>query len=834
MRWIPRLLLTFFSLCLFGAILCVALVIYLLGQYNKDLPDYHQLSDYKPPVVSRVYAGDGRLMAEYAREKRVFVPIDSIPDKLIDAVISAEDKNFYHHQGLDYPAIARAALTNIKNVIAGNNRRLVGASTITQQVAKNFLLSSEVKFKRKFQEAILAYRMEQALSKDRLLELYLNEIYLGGGTYGVAAAALHYFNKSLEELDYAEAAYLAALPKGPSFYDPYRNPEAALARRNWVLDRMVEEKKLDRFQAEIEKKKPLINRQDAEADIVSAPYFAEEVRRELIDKFGEEGLYGGGLLVHTSLDAELQKIAQDSLRNGLLAYDRRHGYRGPLASLDKLDNWQDKLATSSLSEELPPGWVAAVVLSVSQSRADLGLPDGSRAVLPLQEAQWARRALSNGYVGEKITSVSQILDVGDIILAEPLSDGSANEQSGSSQKQTSAKQSSANPSSYTLRQIPKIQGAIIVMDPHTGRVLAMQGGWSFNQSEFNRVTQAWRQPGSAFKPFVYLSALENGFTPATLVLDAPFVMEQGPGQKKWRPSNYSREFYGPTPIRVGIEKSRNLMTVRLAEYLGMDTIIDYATKFNIVDNMRPLLANALGADETTLLRLSTGYAMLVNGGKKITPTLIDRVQDRRGKTIFRHDQRVCNHCGDLVEWTGQDVPDLPDVREQIVDPRHAYQVVSMLEGVVERGTGRRIRAVGKPLAGKTGTTDESKDVWFIGFTPDLVVGVYAGFDHPTPLGDKETGSSVTAPIFKEFMEKALASQPALPFRVPPGIRHVLINAETGARALEGDGKVIWEAFVAGSEPSDEKYILDGKGISLMPDVAGKIDNPATTGTGGLY
>ena len=820
MRTLSRLFLTLFSIGLFCAIVAVGGLVYLLSEYNQDLPDYRQLKDYKPPVVSRVYAGDGRLMAEYAKEERVFVPIESIPTKLIDAIIAAEDQNFYSHQGLDYKAIVRAALTNIKNFVAGNDRRLVGASTITQQVAKNFLLTNEVKFKRKIREAILAYRMEQVLSKDRLLELYLNEIYLGEGTYGVAAAALHYFNKSLDEINYAEAAYLAALPKGPSLYDPDKRPEAAIERRNWVLDRMVEEGKLHRSQAEIAKAKPLISRRDNDADVVSAPYYSEEVRRKLINNFGDEGLYGGGLLVHTSMDPGLQSIAMEALREGLMSYDRRHGYRGPVTSFDTLEDWQTRLQDIPRPDGTLSQWDMAVVLSVAKNRADIGLADGTRGVLSLDNVKWAREALDKGYVGEKITSVSQVLDVADVILVERV--------------YTQQDEDETSQTTYGLRQIPQVQGGLVAIDPHTGRVLAMQGGWRFDKSQFNRVTQAWRQPGSAFKPFVYLSALENGFTPATLVLDAPFVIEQGPGLKKWRPSNYSKEFYGPTPIRVGVEKSRNLMTVRLAEYLGMETIIDYATKFDIVDNMRPLLANALGANETTLMRLTTAYAMLVNGGKKIEPTLVDRVQDRRGKTIFKHDKRQCLDCGDIITWSEQEVPQLPDTREQIVDPRHAYQVVSMMEGVVERGTGLRIRSVGKPLAGKTGTTDESKDVWFIGFTPNLAVGVYVGFDDPTPLGDKETGSSVAAPIFKNFMGMALKDKPGAPFRVPPGIRHVLINADTGARAAEGDERVIWEAFVVGSEPTDEKYILDGKGISVMPDVSGSLDDPATTGTGGLY
>lgn len=822
MRWVPRLLMTFLSLSLLGAIFVAGVLVYVLSAYNQNLPDYRQLKDYKPPVVSRIYAGGGDLMAEYAKEKRIFIPIESIPAKLKNAVIAAEDKNFYQHDGLDYLAIARASITNMQNFILGNNRRLVGASTITQQVAKNFLLTNEVKFKRKIREAILAYRMEQVLSKDRLLELYLNEIYLGGGTYGVAAAALHYFNKSLSELNYAEAAYLAGLPKGPANYHPVRNKDEAIERRNWVLDRMVEEDMIHESQATLAKAKPLVSKLETSADTIQAPYYAEEVRRELIDKFGEKGLYGGGLLVHTSMDPNYQKFARQALREGLMSYDRRHGYRGPVYNFSKIDNWPEKLSNIPKPSNMLDQWKMGIVLSVARENADIGFKNGETGVLPLTNMKWARKALDKGYLGEKITSVDQVLDIGDVILVQRVYK-SLEEQSPDKTRDI-----------YGLRQIPEIEGAIVAIDPHTGRILAMQGGWSFEQSEFNRATQAWRQPGSAFKPFVYLPALEKGFTPATLVLDAPFVIDQGPTLKKWRPSNYSKEFYGPTPLRVGIERSRNLMTVRLAEFLGMETIIDYATKFEIVDNMRPLLANALGASETTLMRLTAAYAMLVNGGKKINTTLIDRVQDRRGRTIFRHDKRICPGCGDNVKWERQEVPKLPDNREQIVDPRHAYQIVSMLKGVVERGTGVRINTIDKPLAGKTGTTDDSKDTWFIGFSPDLAVGVYVGFDTPRTLGDKETGSNVAAPIFKSFMQDALKDKPATPFRVPPGIRHVMINQDTGARAAPSDKNIIWEAFVVGSEPTDEMYILDGKGISVMPDIAGTINDPASTGTGGLY
>jgi penicillin-binding protein 1A len=811
MRFIWYTFLALFSLGIIGLMVAIGGAIYTISYYGKDLPDYSQLKDYEPPVVTRFYAGDGRLLEEFAQEKRVFVPIESIPALVKQGFIAAEDKNFYDHQGVDYLAIVRAAVFNIKNL--GTGRRPVGASTITQQVAKNFLLTNELSFKRKIREAILAFRMERAMSKERLLELYLNEIYLGGGTYGVAAAALNYFNKSLEELKIHEVAYLAALPKAPNNYHPVRNHDAAIERRNWVIRRMLEDKYIVEAQADIAKSNPLQMTNRNATSVVDAPYFAEEVRRELIEYYGEDSLYGGGLVVRTSIDPRLQEIAKTALQEGLLAYDKRHGYRGPIANLSSLDDWSNKLIKTEI-EGIPDHWNKAVVLSVSAAKADIGFTNKTKATLELQYLSWAKKPLKDGLVGAEVTSVHQVLKAGDVILVEKVE---------VDEKMV-----------YGLRQIPEINGAIIALDPHTGRILSMVGGWSYAQSEFNRATQAIRQPGSAFKPFVYLAALDKGFTPATLVLDAPFCIDQGAGLGKWCPSNYSNEFYGPTPIRVGIEKSRNLMTVRLADFVGMKDITEYAARFGVTENMPPLLANALGSGETTLLALTTGYAQLVNGGKKITPTMIDRIQDRRGKTIFNHDSRPCKGCGDLVQWEGQDVPEIKDLRQQIADPKKTFQVVHMLEGVIKRGTGIRIRSLNKPLAGKTGTTNESRDTWFIGFSPDLTVGVFIGFDEPRTLGKKETGSSVAVPVFKAFMEQALANTPAIPFRVPPGVKNVQINAETGARARPGDERVIWEAFLTGTEPTDKMYILDGKGISLMRASSDGSKDSATTGTGGLY
>jgi penicillin-binding protein 1A len=803
--------LALFSLGMLGMIGIIGGAVYAISYYGRDLPDYTQLKHYKPPVVTRVYAGDGRLMAEFAQEKRVFVPIESIPPLVKNAFIAAEDKNFYKHDGVDYLAVLRAAVSNIKNL--GSGRRPEGASTITQQVAKNFLLTNEVSFKRKIREAILAFRMERAMSKDRLLELYLNEIYLGGGSYGVAAAALSYFNKSLEELRIHEAAYLAALPKAPNNYHPVRKKEAAIARRNWVIDRMEEDGYIAKAQAELAKSTPLLMN-EGKTSVVTAPYFSEEVRRELIDQYGEEGLYGGGLAVRTSIDPKLQEIAVRVLREGLVAYDKRHGWRGPVQQLASIENWQEQLDKITIPGR-PQDWKKAVVLNVTDKKAEIGFSDGMKGELELQYLSWARKHVTPKKSGPEVTSVKQVLTQGDVIMVDLVDvDGQQ---------------------VYGLRQIPEINGAIIALDPHTGRVLAMQGGWSSEQSEFNRAIQAKRQPGSAFKPFVYLAALDKGFTPSTLVHDAPFCMDQGPGLGKWCPDNYTKEFYGPTPIRVGIEKSRNLMTVRLADFVGMEDVTKYADKFGVVRDMEPLLANALGAAETTLLDLTVGYAQLVNGGKRLTPTLIDRIQDRRGKTIFAHDKRPCKTCGPLIKWESQPPPEVPDTRAQIADPRKTYQVVSMMEGVVKRGTGIRIRSLNRSLAAKTGTTNDSRDTWFIGFSPDLVVGVFAGFDEPRSLGRRETGSSVAVPIFKAFMEEALKDMPATPFRVPPGVRNVQINAETGARAKPGDERVIWESFTVGTEPTDQMYILDGNGISLyMPSLNDNTQDSAATGTGGIY
>jgi len=768
MRFIGKFLLWCFSLGLLGLIAAVLFVVGVFIYFSYDLPNYSTLKDYEPSLVTRVHSGDGRLLDEFAQENRIFVPSEEIPDLVKNAFLAAEDKNFYTHKGVDPMAIARAMASNIKN--AGSGRRPIGASTITQQVAKNFLLTNEVSYTRKIREAIVAYRMDKAMSKDRILELYLNEIFLGQRSYGVASAALNYFNKSLDELAIEEAAYLAALPKAPNNYHPVRNKEDAVERRNWVIDEMADNDFITESQAEMAKLKPL-EMVKREADrVVNAPYFAEEVRREMVERYGEDSILKSGLSIRTSVDPTYQRIAEEALRDGLLAFDRRHGWRGPLERGQTTGSLSATIENLDKPEGMLDSWQFAVVLDGS---GRVALREGAQVNIRSEDVKWAGGG-------------SNALKTGDIVMVEKVGEESAE---------------------YYLRQVPKIQGGIVVIDPNTGRVLAMQGGWAFDGSQYNRATQARRQPGSAFKPYVYLTALDQGYTPSTLVMDAPFEYTDTAGNV-WRPKNYSNKFYGATPLRVGIEKSRNLMTVRLANHIGIEKVVDTAKEFGIDENMKPHLANALGAGETTLLKLTNAYAMLVNGGNKITPSFIDRIQDRYGNTVFKTDEHQCRNCGPKIRWENQDVPNIPDIRPQIGNPQTIYQIVSILEGVVERGTGQRLKSLGRPLAGKTGTTNESKDTWFVGFTPDLAIGVYVGMDNPKPLGSGETGSSTAAPVFKDFVEDALDGVPATPFRVPEGIKMVRVNPQTGKRVSPLDDSGIWEAFVPGTEPDDRVTIID--------------------------
>lgn len=809
--------------------------------FSKDLPDHTTLANYNPSVATRVHAGDGRLVAEFASERRVFVPFAAIPKRVTNAFISAEDQNFYTHNGVDWFAVLRAQVQNVKNI--GQGRRPIGASTITQQVTRIFLLSNEVSYVRKIKEAILAGRIEEAMGKDKIIEIYMNEIFLGNRAYGVGAAALNYFNKSMDELTIAEAAFLASLPKAPDRYYRERHRDAAIARRNYVIGRMEEDGYISREEAEAARAEPLTFADRSNDSNVRADYFVEEVRRELAKLYGEQTLYAGGLSVRTTLDPDIQAAASTALRNGLLAYDRRDGWRGPITRFDSLDGWQEQLE----DVRTPPGgeeWDLAVVLSAGAEAVDVGLADGSKGQIPLSELRWARKVKDGKFVGPSIQKASDALSPGEVVLVEPLDEKA---------------------SSLGLRQIPEVQGALVAMDPHTGRVLAMSGGFSARISVFNRATQAYRQPGSAFKPFVYLAALDQGFTPSTLVLDAPFALDQGGGLGKWKPSNYTEKYYGPTPLRVGIEKSRNVMTVRLAQYIGMDPIVDVARRFGIKDDLQPTLSMALGAGETTVLRLTAAYSMLVNGGRKIEPSFIDRVQDKAGKTVYRHDMRDCAGCQTVLPTAAAPMPAgtvpvqpsapvatpivadpnalplIPDLREQIADPRTVYQIVSMLEGVVQRGTGVRLREIGKPLAGKTGTTNDAMDAWFVGFSPDLAVGIFVGYDQPRSMGDHESGSTIAVPIAKDFMSAALKDAPATPFRVPPGLQLVRIDPETGKPASPGQRNAIWEGFIPGTEPKGQQGVLDG-GDAGAGFVQGQPGQPTGTtpqptvgtGTGGVY
>jgi penicillin-binding protein 1A len=781
-KWVVRSALTLVFLALFGAGGMLAV----LWHYSVGLPDYQQLADYQPPTMTRVHAGDGRLLAEYALERRIFVPVGAMPALVTKAFIATEDKNFYTHQGVDLGGVVRAAIQNAVNF--GRNRRPSGASTITQQLAKNMLLTNEVSIARKVKEAILAFRIERALTKERILELYLNEIYLGQGSYGVAAAALNYFNKPLDQLTIAEAAYLAGLPKGPNNYNPVQYPERAKNRRDYVIDRMAEDGYIADPAAEAAKAEPIeLRRRDSE-ETVRADYFAEEVRRELFARYGEAGLYKGGLSVRTTLEPKLQTIADHVLREGLIAYDRHHGWRGPLSKGAATKDW----ATSLAALTVPSGagtWQLAIVLKLDEQGADIGLKGGAHGRIPFAELQWAKPVLPEQRWGNPPRRPAEVFTVGDVILVEPVVLGADGK-------------SKYPADSYGLRQIPDVGGGLVALDPHTGRVLAMTGGLSYEISQFNRATQAMRQPGSSFKPFVYMAALDNGYTPSTIVLDAPFVIDQGPGLPKWKPTNFEDHFLGPIPVRVAIEQSKNLATVRVAESIGMEKVAQYAERFGVVDHLPLYLSMSLGAAETTLLRMTTAYAMVVNGGKRIEPTFIDRIQDRQGRTILRHDQRNCVGCSPLA-WDHGPPPDLPDEREQLVDPATAYQMVAILQGVIDspHGTGHfAISGLHRPLAGKTGTTNDSDSVWFIGFSPDLAVGMYVGFDQPRTLGAKDTGGSVCAPMFRDFMADALRDVPATPFRIPPGVRLVRVNPDTGRLAQAGDARVIYEAFKPGTEP----------------------------------
>ncbi|MBB5690488.1 penicillin-binding protein 1A [Roseomonas alkaliterrae] len=762
----------------------------LYRQIAEDLPDYRWLADYEPPQMSRIYAADSRLTAELATERRVFVPIEAIPQRVQQAFVSAEDQRFWDHHGIDPLGIGRAVLTAIEQW--GSGRRMGGASTITQQVAKNMLVGADRTLMRKLREAILAVRIEQALSKERILEIYLNEIFLGQQAYGVAAAAQAYFNKGLDELSLAEAAFLAALPKAPNNYNPLRFPEAARARRDWVLDRMADDGHITREEARYAKAEPIVPRPSRRPDIVPVgQHFTEEVRRELIARYGAEQTTMGGLVVRTTLEPELQAATERALRDGLMAYDRRRGgWRGPIAAIPAgATEWVPALEATPRPPGGLPEWRMAVVLEVRNTEARLGWierganPPARTGLMYLQDLAWAR-PVRDGRIGAQPTRMQQVLNVGDVVFVERMP------------TQLAAQGRPARPERLELRQIPLAEGAVVALDPQTGRVLAMAGGWSFERSWFNRATQAMRQPGSSFKPFVYITALEQGIPPNAELLDEP--VEIVAGGRVWRPQNYSAgRTYGWVTMRTAMERSLNLVTVRLAQQIGIDAVADAAARFGVIPNMPRFLAMSLGAGETTVMRMAAGYAVFVNGGQEVTPTLIDSVQDRRGRVIYRADRRACAGCNAASPEGGP--PELVDPqRRQVTDPIAAYQMVSLLQGVVQRGTAANAIGdrLGRPVAGKTGTTDDYKDNWFVGFTPDIVVAVWIGFDDPRSLGNGETGGTNAAPIFREVVAAALRDSPPVPFRAPPGVALVRVNV--------GNGSIL-EAFRPGTEQAARRY-----------------------------
>ncbi len=726
-----------------------------LWYFSIGLPDYKKLASYQPPISSRVYADNGKLIAEYSIEKRLFIPIESIPKKVINSFLSAEDKNFFNHPGVDAKGILRAILKNLKN-IAGN-KRLEGASTITQQVAKNFLLTNEVSMKRKIKEAILAFRIERAYSKQRILELYLNQIYLGQGTYGIAAASLEYFDKPVKDLNYDEAALLAALPKAPSKYDPYKYYDIAKFRRDLVLQNLKDNKYISKKDFDIYKNSPIKLKRRKIEIVNEANSYTEEVRRSIKEKYGFKKLYSEGLSIRTPLNIKYQTQAIKSLRDGIESYDRRHGWRGPITNKLKNPKWENKIKRFKLDPTLK--WEFAEILQINDDGINFITFKKKEGNIKPQKLKWAVRNKSMFDVFEK----------GDVIFVKK------------------------NKNLWELKQYPTVNGGIVAIDPFNGDIKALVGGFNFKSSEFNRVTQAKRQPGSAFKPIVYAAALENGYSPNSIILDAPFVESQGIGLKNWKPENYGKKFYGPTTLRKGIEYSRNLMTVRVAKSLGLDKILNLSAKLNIYEDVPELLSVSLGSVETTLLNLSAAYASFANGGKKINPSLIKRIQDRRGKTIFKLENKKCSGCDKFLN-NSKTFPFINFENERVFSEETAYQMTSILEGVVKRGTGKKLRDLNVPIAGKTGTTNNNYDAWFIGFTSNLIVGVYVGFDNPKTLGKHETGSKAALPIFKDFIKKTLYKEDFKDFNVPSGIYLTSLDYDSGLRSSLGQKNAIIEAL----------------------------------------
>lgn len=799
--------------------------------YGRDLPSHEALAQYKPPTISRIYSNEGRIIDEFAQERRLFVPSDEIPELVKQAFISAEDKNFYHHSGYDARGIAAAAFEAVRS----RGRNVRGASTITQQVMKNFLLSGDRKIERKIKEIILATRVEETLNKDQILELYLNEIFLGQNSYGVAAAAQTYFNKSLSDLTPHEAATLAAMPKAPGKFHPVRNKERVTDRRNYVLKEMADNGYISVELAKAEQALPLLSVQNGDFDSFKSglpprDYFTDEIRRQLSQDFGEEEFFTGGMTVRATIDPEMQKVAARALRHALEKYDRAQGvWRG---TGEKLDTgllgdeaaWREALAALELPRDvdLDGKWHLAVVLKVGKNDAQIGIEnvddDADGHWIPAKDVTWARKLLEDGKRGKKAKVAGDLLEEGDVVLVRAIT-----------------KDDTGDFVRWSLRQVPEVQGGFMAMDVNNGRVIAMQGGFSYQDTVFNRTTQAKRQPGSSFKPFVYASALDSGYSPATIVIDAPIEIDTPQGV--WRPRNSTNKFYGPTPLRTGIEMSRNLMTIRLAQEVGMDVVAHYAERFGVYSNMGQFLANSLGAEETTLFQMVAAYAMFANGGERVEPTLVDRVQDRYGETIYRHDKRECTDC-DSPDISANRGPRIVSNRERVMDAVTAYQLTSMMEGVVTRGTASSQIRLPVPVAGKTGTTNEAKDVWFVGFTSTVVAGCYIGHDRPRPLGRGAYGGTTCGPVFQEFMSEAIKKYGGGKFRVPPGGHFIKIDRYTGAR-LDGEESgphVVAEYFRDGEEPVfgitfDGGFAM-GSNLPLMDELEGReLGHEVTTSDG---
>ena len=736
-------------------LLIFLIVVSILWVFSNNLPDYKYLKNYKAPGSSKIYSGSGELIQDFSSEKRIFIPYNSIPEKVINSFLSAEDKNFFEHPGIDAKGVLRAVIKNISNII--NSKRLEGASTITQQVAKNFLLTNEISLQRKLKEAILAFRIERSLSKQRILELYLNQIYLGQGSYGIAAASLEYFDKSIDELNYEETALLAALPKAPSRYNPYKNENIAKFRRDLVLKNLFENKYITEKKFENLKKKKINLKKRKKIFLEDSRYYVEEVRKNIIDQLGYDKVYKDGLNIKTPLNLKLQEIASSVLRDGIENYDKRKGWRGPIKNISLSNkNWKS-LIKNNLEKKI--GWEIARVTKVDYSSIEIETENNKFGKINLDSIEWI-----------KANKDEKIFKIGDIIYVK-------------------LKQKSF----YDVKQLPSVNGAIVIMDPYTGRVLALSGGFSFKKSEFNRATQALRQPGSAFKPFIYALALENGYSPSTLILDAPLVLKQGTDLKMWKPENYGKKFYGRLTLREGLEKSRNLMTVRISQDLGLNKIVNLSKNLGIYDNPSELLSISLGSAETTLLKLTSAYCSFVNGGKLVNPKLIDRIQDSEGNTIFKTEDRYCENCKN-ISFLSDEVPIIKDNFKQIFSSQTAYQITSILEGATKRGTAKKLRDLNLDIAGKTGTTNKNTDTWFVGFTSDLVVGVYVGYDEPRTLGKFETGAKTAMPIFKSFINKAVKKENTRPFKIPEKITLMVVDSQTGKKVSFNSKKTLIESF----------------------------------------